>query len=58
MEMEHRKDIKKMIEEQGLLCDCGEKVYQVGTGPIERQPNYNRFFDFLQCPKCSKEYDL
>ncbi len=58
MPLEHREDIKKMIEAEGLVCDCGGEVYQVGSGPIEKQSNYNRFFDFLQCPKCRKEYDL
>jgi uncharacterized protein with PIN domain len=40
------------------MCDCGEKVYVVGTGPIETQPNYNRYFEYLECPKCHKVYYL
>ncbi len=57
-QVEKREEIKKMIEEEGLLCDCGERVYKTGTGSIEKQPNYNRFFDYLECPRCRKEYDL
>ena len=58
MEKEHREDIKKMIESNGLVCDCGEKIYEVGKGTIEKQPNYNKYFDYLDCPKCKKLYYL
>jgi uncharacterized protein with PIN domain len=58
MPKEHREEIKKRIESNGLVCDCGEKVYQVGKGAIEKQPNYNRYFDYLECPKCKKLYYL
>jgi len=58
MPKEHREEIKKRIESNGLVCDCGEKVYQVGKGAIEKQPNYNKYFDYLECPKCKKLYYL
>lgn len=58
MSMENREEIKKRLENKGLACDCGEKVYQVGKGPIEKQPNYNKYFDYLECPKCKKPYYL
>jgi len=57
-QIEKRGAVKKVIEEEGLVCDCGEKVYKIGTGAIENQPNYNKFFDYLECPRCKKEYDL
>jgi hypothetical protein len=58
MDMEKRENTKRMIKEKGLVCDCGEKVYPAGAGPIENRPNYNRYFEYLECPKCRKEYDL
>ena len=38
MQGEAREYIKEEIERKGLVCDCGEKVYIVGTGAIENQP--------------------
>jgi uncharacterized protein with PIN domain len=58
MGVESREDIKKNIEGNGLVCDCGEKVYDLGKGAIESQPNYNRYFDYLECPRCRKTYFL
>ncbi len=58
MQKEGREDIKKKIEDEGLVCDCGEKVYEVGKGAIEVQRNYNKYFDYLECPKCKKLYYL
>jgi uncharacterized protein with PIN domain len=58
MEREIREDIKMNIEGNGLVCDCGEKIYEPGTGAIERQPNYNKYFEYLECPRCKKVYYL
>jgi hypothetical protein len=58
MGRENREDIKKNIEGNGLICDCGAKVYEAGKGAIERQPNYNKYFDYLECPQCKKLYYL
>jgi uncharacterized protein with PIN domain len=58
MGSESREDIKRDVESNGLICDCGEKVYEVGKGTIESQPNYNKYFDYLECPKCKKIYYL
>lgn len=58
MEGEVKEDIKKMIESEGLVCDCGEKVYDVGKGAIENQPNYNRYFEYLECLICHKLFYL
>jgi len=58
MQEESREDIKKQIERIGLVCDCGEKIYEVGKGVIEKQPNYNRYFDYLECPRCRRVYYL
>ncbi len=58
MVTQQKEDLKKIIERDGLICDCGGEVYRAGLGPIEKQPNYNRFFEYLQCPKCLKEFDL
>ncbi len=58
MGKESREAIKKMIEIDGLVCDCGERVYETGKGPIEKQTNYNRYFDYLECPRCRKAYYL
>jgi len=58
MQKESREDLKKKIEREGLVCDCGEKVYEVGRGAIENQPNYNKYYDYLECPKCKKLYYL
>lgn len=52
MQSEAKEDLKRMIEEASLTCDCGEKIYQVGTGAIENQPNYNKYFEYLECTKC------
>lgn len=58
MEKEGREDLKKQIEKIGLVCDCGEKVFEIGKGSIEEQPNYNKYFEYLECPKCKKVYYL
>jgi len=58
MQKESREDLKKKIESEGLICDCGEKIYEVGKGAIEVQPNYNKYFDYLECPRCKKTYFL
>jgi len=58
MGVESREDIKRTIEGNGLVCDCGEKVYETGKGAIESQPNYNKYFDYLECPQCRKTYFL
>jgi hypothetical protein len=58
MEKESREDLKKQIEKIGLVCDCGEKVFEIGTGPIEEQPNYNKYFEYLECPRCKKVHYL
>jgi len=58
MGVESREDIKRNIEGNGLVCDCGEKVYETGKGAIESQPNYNKYFDYLECPRCRKIYFL
>ena len=54
----NREDIKQSVEGSGLICDCGAKVYEVGKGAIERQPNYNKYFDYLECPQCRKVFYL
>ncbi len=56
MQKEGREEIKKKIETDGLVCDCGEKVYEVGKGAIETQSNYNKYFEYLECPRCRKPY--
>ncbi len=53
-----KEDLKREIEKNGLLCDCGGKVYEVGTGEIENQPNYNKYYEYLECVKCRKLYYL
>ena len=58
MERESREEIKRNIEGDGLVCDCGEKIYEPGKGAIERQPNCNRYFEYLECPRCRKPYFL
>ncbi len=58
MENESREDLKKKIECEGLVCECGEKVYEAGRGAIESQPNYNKYFDYLECPRCKKTFFL
>ncbi len=55
---ENKEDLKRKIEKDGLVCDCGGKVYEVGTGAIENQPNYNKYFEYLECPKCRKLFYL
>ena len=50
MGRESREDLKRNIEGNGLVCDCGEKIYEPGKGAIERQPNYNKYFEYLECP--------
>jgi len=58
MRRENREDLKKKVESDGLVCDCREKIYEAGEGPIERQHNYNKYFDYLECPRCKKAYFL
>jgi uncharacterized protein with PIN domain len=58
MQEESREDIKEQIERIGLVCDCGEKIYEVGKGLIEKQPNYNKYFEYLECPRCRRVYYL
>jgi uncharacterized protein with PIN domain len=58
MERESGEDIKRNIEGNGLVCDCGEKIYESGKGTIEKQPNYNKYFEYLECPRCKKVYYL
>jgi uncharacterized protein with PIN domain len=58
MERESREDIKRNIESNGLVCDCGEKIYGPEKDTIERQPNYNKYFEYLECPRCKKPYFL
>ena len=41
---EAKEDIKEKIERDGLVCSCGEKVYDVEKGAVEEQPNYNELF--------------
>ncbi len=53
-----KEELKKQIEKNGLVCDCGEKVYEVGAGLVENQSNYNKYFEYLECPKCHKLYYL
>jgi uncharacterized protein with PIN domain len=55
---ESKESIKIEIEKNGLSCDCGAKVYQVGSGAIEAQINYNKYFEYLECPRCRKLYYL
>jgi uncharacterized protein with PIN domain len=58
MVKEKKEEIKRKIERDGLVCDCGEKVYEVGKGAIENQLNYNKYFEYLECPRCKKVYYL
>ncbi len=58
IENEGREDLKKKIESEGLVCECGEKVYEAGKGAIEIQPNYNKYFEYLECPRCKKHFFL
>ena len=53
-----KEDLKKQIEQNGLSCDCGEKVYEVGTGDIETQSSDNKYYENLKCRKCVKLYYL
>jgi uncharacterized protein with PIN domain len=53
-----KEDLKRQIERNGLVCDCGEKVYEVGTGDIEVQSNYNKYYEYLRCTQCQKLYYL
>ena len=58
MGVESREGIKRDIEASGLTCDCGGKVYEPGKGTIQSQSNYNKYFDYLECPQCRKTYFL
>jgi len=58
MQGEAREYIKEEIERKGLVCDCGEKVYIIGTGAIGNQTNYNKYFEYLECFRCRKVYYL
>ena len=53
-----KEDIKRKIESEMLVCDCGEVVYNTGSGAIEGQPNYNKHFEYLECLQCRKLYYL
>ena len=53
-----KEDLKREIEKNGLDCDCGGSVYKVGTGAIENQSNYNKYFEYLECARCRKLYYL
>ncbi len=56
--MEGKEEIKAKIEENGLVCDCGAQLYIPGSGPLENQPNYNKYFEYLECPACKKPFFL
>ena len=58
MQEKMKEDLKRKIEKNGLTCDCGEKVYEIGKGSIEDQSNYNKYFEYLECPKCCKLFYL
>jgi uncharacterized protein with PIN domain len=58
MEEEMKENLKREIETKGLSCECGERVYRPGMGAIESQPNYNKYFEFIECPKCRKLFYL
>jgi uncharacterized protein with PIN domain len=58
MQGKAKEDLKRKIVESGLTCDCGERVYEVEAGAIKDQPNYNKYFEYLECPKCKKLYYL
>jgi uncharacterized protein with PIN domain len=55
---EVKEDLKRRIERSGLACDCGERVYKVGAGEIEKQPNYNKYFEYLECLRCQQLFYL
>jgi hypothetical protein len=42
MQDSKKEDLKRKIEENGLVCDCGQKVYDAGAGAIENQSNDNK----------------
>jgi hypothetical protein len=48
-EKNKQEDLKKEIEKKGLTCDCGGKLCQAGTGTIESQQNYNKYFEYPEC---------
>lgn len=58
MQSEAKEELKRMIEGSGLTCECGEMVYRVGSGPIENQSNYIKYFEYLECQKCHKLFYL
>jgi hypothetical protein len=35
MQKEGREDIKTKIENNGLVCDCGERIYEVGKDRLK-----------------------
>ena len=58
---ESREDLKKEAVGVGgsdlrLRKEEREKIYEVGRGAIESQPNYNKYSDYLECPQCKKLY--
>ena len=53
-----KESLKLVIEREGLVCECGKTVYSAGTGAIEDQPNYNKYFEYLECPNCRKLFYL
>ena len=58
MVIRRKEDVKREIEDTGLVCDCGERVYARGTDPIETRPNYNKYFEYLECPRCRRLFYL
>ncbi len=58
MEKTKKEDLKLRIEAEGLRCECGEAVYRAGSDGVEKAPNYNRYFEYLQCPRCRKVFYL
>ncbi len=53
-----KETLKDVVEREGLVCECGKTVYAAGTGAIEDQPNYNKYFEYLECPNCRKLFYL
>ena len=58
MQSEAKEDLKRIVEGSGLTCECGEIVYRVGSGAIENQPNYNKYFEYLECLSCHQLFYL
>ncbi len=58
MENTKKEDLKVKIENEGLRCDCGETIYKAGSGGLEKMPNYNPYFEYLECTRCHKVFYL